>query len=117
MPSPHRSGRTGSAPWAPLSRFGFGTGSGSGCSHAEPPWSAAATSGGNGERGAGLCGGGEVGRNRDPPPPPVGLSASLCAQPEPQVELLEAFSGHWRGITGYYLEATGEWGSGGVPAD
>lgn len=35
-----------------------------------------------------------------------------CAQREPSVDLLEAFTEHWKGITGYYLEATGEWGAG-----
>ena len=28
------------------------------------------------------------------------------------MDLLEAFTEHWKGITGYYLEATGEWGAG-----
>lgn len=28
------------------------------------------------------------------------------------MDLLEAFTEHWKGITGYYLEATGEWGVG-----
>lgn len=28
------------------------------------------------------------------------------------MDLLEAFTEHWRGITGYYLEATGEGGAG-----
>ncbi|NXE15801.1 F16B2 protein, partial [Lophotis ruficrista] len=27
---------------------------------------------------------------------------------EPSVDLLEAFTEHWKGITGYYLEATDE---------
>lgn len=28
------------------------------------------------------------------------------------MDLLESFIEHWRGITGYYLETTGEWGVG-----
>ncbi|XP_017587950.1 PREDICTED: protein FAM160B2 [Corvus brachyrhynchos] len=49
-----------------------------------------------------------------PPPSPVTVgkgnvmrkTKSRCEQREPSVDLLEAFTEHWKGITGYYLEAT-----------
>ncbi|XP_066062183.1 FHF complex subunit HOOK-interacting protein 2B [Chamaea fasciata] len=54
--------------------------------------------------------GGHRGRSRGVPATLSRLGALLqqaVETREPSVDLLEAFPEHWRGITGYYLEATG----------